>query len=101
MATSQSVTTELAKFVVETKYTDLPQEAIDIAKRCIVDGTACMLAGSMEPASKILRQVAREIGGVGQAVMASADHNDIVLGGHSSPPRLLDWASGSVGWCTI
>ncbi|MEK9571276.1 MAG: MmgE/PrpD family protein, partial [Paracoccaceae bacterium] len=95
MTTSQSVTTELAKFVVETKYTDLPQEAIDIAKRCIVDGTACMLAGSMEPASKILRQVAREIGGVSEARTFGADsmsvpvHLAAQINGMSG--HALDW----------
>lgn len=95
MTTSQSVTTELAKFVVETKYTDLPQEAIDIAKRCIVDGTACMLAGSMEPASKILRQVAREIGGVSEARTLGADsmsvpvHLAAQINGMSG--HALDW----------
>lgn len=61
------VTHELVKFAVETQYEDLPQEAIEIAKRCIVDGMAVMMAGSTEPAPTILRQIARENGGAPQA----------------------------------
>lgn len=64
---AEGVTHELVDFVTGTAYADLPAETIEIAKRCIVDGIACMMAGSAEPASGILRDLAAEIGGVGQA----------------------------------
>ena len=57
------VTHELVKFALDTNYADLPGEAIEIAKRCIVDGTACVMAGSKEPAPDILRKLARQVGG--------------------------------------
>lgn len=63
----EGVTHELVKFVAETTYADLPPETIEIAKRCIVDGTACMMAGSPEPAPTILRDLAKENGGAQQA----------------------------------
>ncbi|MEM9439905.1 MAG: MmgE/PrpD family protein, partial [Pseudomonadota bacterium] len=63
----EGVTHELVKFVVDTQYADLPKEPIEIAKRCIVDGTAVTIAGSTEPAAIILRKFAREIGGAENA----------------------------------
>lgn len=63
----EGVTHELVRFVADTTYADLPAETIEIAKRCIVDGTACMMAGSVEPAPRILRGLAEEVGGAKQA----------------------------------
>ncbi len=63
----EGVTHELVKFVTETRYADLPAETIEIAKRCIVDGMACIMAGSVEPAPGILRGLATETGGAEQA----------------------------------
>ncbi|MDJ0994895.1 MAG: MmgE/PrpD family protein [Dinoroseobacter sp.] len=65
--TENGVTHELVTFALNTKYSDLPSEAIEIAKRCIVDGTACMMAGSKEPAPDILRKLARLVGGAEEA----------------------------------
>jgi len=61
------VTHELVSFTLDTSFGDLPQETIEIAKRCIVDGTACMMAGSKEPAPEILRRLARSVGGAQEA----------------------------------
>ena len=84
---STGVTNELANFAVATQFADLPKEVIEIAKRCIVDGTACILAGSTEPAAEILRRLAQETGGAQQAR---------TLGQHSharssSPGRANQW----------
>jgi 2-methylcitrate dehydratase PrpD len=62
--TEEGVTNELIAFILETGYDDLPAETIDIAKKCIVDGSACMMAGSTEPAAEILRSRSVQIGGV-------------------------------------
>ena len=58
----EGVTHELVKFVIDTQYADLPNEVIEIAKRCIVDGTAVTMAGSTEPAAMILRELANFLG---------------------------------------
>lgn len=62
--TKKDVTYELVQFVVDTTFADLPVECIEIANRCIADGVACTMAGSVESAPTSLRQLARETGGV-------------------------------------
>lgn len=91
----EGVTNELVKFVVGTTYADLPTETIEIAKRCLVDGTAVMMAGSAEPAAVILRQHAREVGGERQARTLGRDsmlapvHLAAQINGMSG--HALDW----------
>ncbi len=48
------ITTEVAKFVTELNFDDLPPEALRIGKRCILDGIGLILAGSFEKCSQIL-----------------------------------------------
>ncbi|MEM6848145.1 MAG: MmgE/PrpD family protein [Pseudomonadota bacterium] len=94
-AKREGVTHELVKFVVETRYSDLPAETIEIAKRCVVDGTAVMMAGSTEPAAAILRKLAREFGGAQEARTLGADsirvpaHLAAQINGMSG--HALDW----------
>lgn len=91
----EGVTHELVKFVVETDFADLPAETIKIAKRCIVDGTAVMMAGSKEPAPTILRKLARENDGAKQARTLGKDsmmvpvHLAAQINGMSG--HALDW----------
>ncbi|MYF89499.1 MAG: MmgE/PrpD family protein [Boseongicola sp. SB0676_bin_33] len=63
----EGVTHELVSFAVNTRFGDLPEETIEIAKRCIVDGTAVILAGSTEPVAAILREFARDVSGAQEA----------------------------------
>jgi 2-methylcitrate dehydratase PrpD len=42
-------------FIDRSRWGDFPAEAIDLAKRCIIDGLGVMLAGSAQDASGILR----------------------------------------------
>jgi len=89
------VTDELIAFILETTYDDLPAEAIEIAKKCIVDGTACMMAGSTEPAADILRARVAHIGGVeechilGKGSMLAPLHMAAQVNGISG--HALDW----------
>ena len=91
----EGVTHELVKYVIDTSYPDLPKEAVDIAKRCIVDGTAVMMAGSTEPAPVILRKLAKEIGGTKDARTLGKDsmmvpvHLAAQINGMSG--HALDW----------
>lgn len=73
------VTHEMVKFVLDTNYADLPGDAIEIAKRCIVDGTACMMAGSKEPAPDILRKLAFQVGGAEEARTLGKDNMRVPL----------------------
>jgi len=91
----RGVTHELVSFAVSTQFADLPEQTVRIAKRCIVDGTAVMMAGSIEPAAAILREFAREVGGTGNARTLGKDsmmvpvHLAAQINGISG--HVLDW----------
>ena len=57
------ITKDLANFIVETSYNDLPKEVREHAKVCILDWLGAALAGSLEPPAKIITSIIREIGG--------------------------------------
>ncbi|HEX7212614.1 MAG TPA: MmgE/PrpD family protein, partial [Methylomirabilota bacterium] len=59
-----NATTLLADFVTKHRADDCPEAAIDAARRAILDCLGVMLAGSIEPASRILQQVAQAEGGL-------------------------------------
>jgi 2-methylcitrate dehydratase PrpD len=56
-------TTHLAEFVTKSRWEDCPAEAVDVARRAILDCLGVMLAGSVEPAARIVAEVARTEGG--------------------------------------
>jgi len=57
------LTQEVAAFVVRTIYQDLPPESVRLAKRCLIDGTGVILAGSTDQASVIMREYLEGVGG--------------------------------------
>ncbi|WP_197089253.1 MmgE/PrpD family protein [Puniceibacterium sp. IMCC21224] len=61
------LTRTVAAFVTETTYADLPDDVVQIAKRCMVDGLGVMLAGSREPCALIARRHAASFGGKAEA----------------------------------
>lgn len=63
----------LADYAFETRYDDLPESTVEMAKRCMLDGTAVMLAGSVEPCARIVRSFAMEAGNAGRARTVGAD----------------------------
>lgn len=85
----------LAEFIEATNYSDLPDEAVEIAKRCVVDGAAVILAGSREPCAQILREYARQIGGapeaatLGEGAMRAPLHIAALVNGTAG--HALDW----------
>ena len=50
------VTAHLADFIVSTKFDDIPEDAIVLGRRSILDSLAVSLSGSVADASKILRK---------------------------------------------
>ena len=75
------VTRQIAAFVTATGFDDLPAEAIEIAKRCLIDGTAVMIAGSREPCAEIARTFVKEVSGAPQA-------RTVGKGAFRAPPQL-------------
>ena len=57
----------IARFVVETESASIPGEVIGAARDGFLDGLGVTLAGSVEPASTIVADYVRELGGTPQA----------------------------------
>src|SRR5882672_10391622 len=56
-------TSMLAEFIVKSRWEDCPAAAVDAARRAILDCVGVMLAGSAEPAARIIQQIAESEGG--------------------------------------
>jgi len=65
--THPSLTEAAAAFAVEVQFSDIPPEAVRIAKRCILDGIAVQIGGSEQEAIKVMSGYIRSIGGTGQS----------------------------------
>ncbi len=79
----------VASFVVNTPSSDIPEAAIDKAKKVIADTVGDILAGaSSEVASVLLRQVARE---------AAAGSAPILATGLKTSPQVAALANGALG----
>ncbi|MBV1906343.1 MAG: MmgE/PrpD family protein [Pseudomonadales bacterium] len=64
---SKNPTAALAKRITEHRFTDLPPEAVEVTKQCLLDYIGVTFAGSAEPLSEILLQDAQESGCFPQA----------------------------------
>ena len=84
------VTRQIAEFVVNASFAELPPEAITAAKRCVLDGTAVILAGSTEPCARIVRTYVRDVGGREEATTLGA-------GAVGAPVHLAALANGVAG----
>ena len=72
-------TEQIAQFVVQTSYAGIPGEAVAVAKKAILDGLGVMVAGSTEPAGKIIAEHVKELGGAPQAgVIAQGFRTSVV-----------------------
>jgi 2-methylcitrate dehydratase PrpD len=83
---ADTVLGQLANQWSDLTFADLPQEAIDVGKQCVLDWTGCALAGSQERLIEMLRE---ELGSPGTATLIGA-------GGHASPrdAALINGAAG-------
>jgi 2-methylcitrate dehydratase PrpD len=59
----KTLTQQLADFVVETRYEDLPQAVVHEAKRVLLDSVGCALAGMVAEKGKLSVGMARRLGG--------------------------------------
>jgi 2-methylcitrate dehydratase PrpD len=66
------VTRQIARFIAETGFDSIPHEAVVIAKNTILDGVGVAIAGSAEPAVKIMRQRIKEWGSAEEAGVIGA-----------------------------
>ena len=55
-------TEDLARFIAETQYDDLPAAVVAAAKIGILDGVANLLAGSTQPVAQMVSAYTLELG---------------------------------------
>src|SRR5690242_5804061 len=67
-----NTTSMLAEFITKSRLEDCPEAALQGARRAILDCLGVMLAGSVEPAARILQQVALAEGGLPLATVVGA-----------------------------
>ena len=88
------VTDTLVNFINKTELSDIPQDAIDITKKHIIDWFATAIAGSNEEAGSILHDYANEVSGsnhaniIGTSTKGSVDNAAFING---SLGHLLDY----------
>jgi 2-methylcitrate dehydratase PrpD len=65
-------TAAIAEFVVKSRWEDCPAEAVNAARRAILDTLGVMLAGSVEEPARIVQKVAAAEGGAPLATVIGA-----------------------------
>ncbi len=63
------MTGEVAEFVQQLRFEDLPPEALRIGKRCMLDGLGLIVAGSFQECTKIARSHVMALGSVEEATL--------------------------------
>ncbi len=63
----RSLVQDLADFVVEAKYEDLPPEVVHSAKRVLLDSLGCILDAAASERGRIASELARRLGGPPEA----------------------------------
>ena len=99
MPANTSITEEAANFIENVSFADIPDDAIHIGKRCIVDGLGLYVAGSEEHSLELLIAEAAEMGGredanlitTGQKVPAPMAARVLGTAGHAH-----DWDDSQV-----
>ncbi len=69
MTDHKSLTAEAASFAVDLDYAKLPDDALHIARRCMIDGISQFVAGSATEPVQIVALHAREQGGGEEALL--------------------------------
>ncbi len=59
MTDQATATGAVVEFIGRARFADFPSEAVEIAKRCIIDGLGVLLAGSTQEAGTILHEHVR------------------------------------------
>jgi 2-methylcitrate dehydratase PrpD len=67
------ITREYARFATGLRYEALSAEVVEAARRAILDTLAAALAGSIEPATRIVLETAKLLGGACQASVIGSD----------------------------
>ncbi len=58
----QNLTKDIARFILETGYEDLPEDVVALGKKSILDGIGLALAGSVAKSGELVRQHLQTLG---------------------------------------
>ena len=75
MPEGTTITEQAATFVESVRFDDIPEEALRIGKRCLIDGLGLFVAGSEEHSLAILIEEAIAMGGRQDANLISTPHH--------------------------
>jgi 2-methylcitrate dehydratase PrpD len=67
-------TRELAEYVAELRFADLPDRVVHEAKRALIDWSGVALAGSQHPSAGPMMELVAEFGGSGRAPVIGSHH---------------------------
>ncbi|MBI1219925.1 MAG: MmgE/PrpD family protein [Rhodobacteraceae bacterium] len=90
MTAETAITEAAARFITELRWEDLPAEALEIGRRCMIDTIGLYVAGTTEDCVRILVADAVEQGGRAEARLPGA-------GGMKVPAALAARALGTAG----
>lgn len=69
---SKDVTSQAIEFILGTRFSDLPEAVIDVAKRCMIDTAGLYVGGLREQATQIVVDMAKFDGGRGDSFLLGA-----------------------------
>jgi 2-methylcitrate dehydratase PrpD len=72
-----SITAQAVRFIEAVHYDDLPDEALRIGRRCMLDTVGLYLAGALESSTRILVEDALDQGGRPDALLLSAGQSKV------------------------
>jgi 2-methylcitrate dehydratase PrpD len=84
------VTEEISDFVFSSDYGCFPPRAVDLAKRCVIDGLGVMIAGMREPSVQIIKEYVRTIAGAPESTILGK-------GKERAPAHLAALVNGMAG----
>lgn len=79
----------IAKFIAETDYGNIPEEALQVAKTAILDWAGVTIAGSREPVAQIATRYAKRLSATGEA--------EVIGGAFRTSAELAAWVNGVAG----
>lgn len=82
------LTRYVAEFIVNTRYEDIPQEAITLGKKSILDGFGLALAGSVSTLAPLVKQYLGSLG-------ACAAQSSVIGTPLKTPSRFAAFANGN------
>jgi 2-methylcitrate dehydratase PrpD len=85
----EPVTDYVARFIANTRYEDIPEDVLDLARKSILDGLGLALCGSVAKSGEIVRQYIKTLGFGGGA----ADSATVIGSGIKAPVRFAAFAN--------